>query len=193
MLNSESIKEKKICIYILKENGFLIFDFIIKNKKENQIFMHLKLFNLYITEENKLNGFKKVYKNNLLTSNFFLFFFIFFLLFFLFSPLFSFPHISLKFFLGTKLIVQTISEPFPFKKKHTHKWKCQIDVIFTIFNKWGLLFQIWRCNTLAQIFLNLFQEKFGNKLLNLYRPIKNWIAYSLTILDTKFRNEVWCR
>ena len=98
MLNSESIKEKKICIYILKENGFLIFDFIIKNKKENQIFMHLKLFNLYITEENKLNGFEEAYKNNLLTLNLFFIFLCFFLLFFLFSPLFSFPHISLKFF-----------------------------------------------------------------------------------------------
>ena len=114
-----------------------------KNKKENQIFMHFKLFNLYITEENKLNGFKKVYKNNLLTSNFFLFFFIFFLLFFLFSPLFSFPHISLKFFLGTKLIVQTISEPFPFKKNtHTNEnVKLMLFLQFSIsevyFSKYG--------------------------------------------------------
>ena len=124
---------------------------------------------------------------------YFLFFFVFFFSFFYFPLYFLFLTFPSNFFLGIKLIVQTISEPFPFKKKHTHKWKCQIDVIFTIFNKWGLLFQIWRCNTLAQIFLNLFQEKFGNKLLNLYRPIKNWIVYSLTILDTKFRNEVWCR
>ena len=57
-----------------KKNNFLIFDFIIKNIKKKTIkykvirnLYILKLFNLYIIKENKLNKYKKVFKNNLLT------------------------------------------------------------------------------------------------------------------------------
>ena len=52
-------KEKKI-----KKNGFLMFGFIMKNTKENQISLKLiknlcilKLFNFNILEKNKLNEF----------------------------------------------------------------------------------------------------------------------------------------
>ena len=53
-------KEKKNA----KKNGFLMFGFIMKNTKENQISLKLirnlcllKLFNFNIMEENKLNEF----------------------------------------------------------------------------------------------------------------------------------------
>ena len=65
----------------VKKNNFLIFDYIIGNTKENPIKLKsikilyiLKLFNHYITKENRLSECNDGHENNLLTLNLFFYF-----------------------------------------------------------------------------------------------------------------------